>query len=119
MSKSGRQIMEILEAFDLTRCAYAAAALTGVDPKTVARYVAVRDAGGNPLEPARRAKLIDPFLEKIEELVERSQGKVRADVVHDEHVVPMGFLGERTTRRAVAAAKAKYAAGPRRTYRPG
>jgi transposase len=119
MSKSGRQIMEILEAFDLTRCAHAAAALTGVDPKTVARYVAVRDAGGNPVEPAPRAKLIDPFLEKIEELVERSHGKVRADVVHDDHVVPMGFAGdERTTRRAVAAAKAKYAAGHRRTYRP-
>ena len=57
MSKSGRQIMEILEAFDLTRCAHAAAALTGVDPKTVARYVAVRDAGGNPLGPAPRAKV--------------------------------------------------------------
>jgi transposase len=119
MSKSGRQIMEILEAFDLTRCAHAAAQLTGVDPKTVARYVAIREAGGNPLESAPRAKLIDPFLEKIEELVDRSHGKVRADVVHDDHVVPMGFAGdERTTRRAVAQAKAKYAAGHRRTFRP-
>jgi transposase len=119
MSKSGRQIMEILEAFDLTRCPHAAAALTGVDPKTVARYVAIRDAGGNPLEPSPRAKLIDPFLEKIEELVDHSRGKIRADVVHREHVVPMGFAGdERTTRRAVAQAKAKYEAGHRRTYRP-
>jgi transposase len=119
MSKSGRQIMEILEAFDLTRCAHAAAALTGVDPKTVARYVAIREAGGNPLVAAPRAKLIDPFLEKIEELVERSRGKVRADVVHGEHLVPMGFGGdERTTRRAVAAAKEAYSVGHRRTYRP-
>jgi hypothetical protein len=119
MSKSGRQIMEILEAFDLTRCAHAAAQLTGVDPKTVARYVAIRDAGGNPFDPAPRAKIIDPFVEKIEELVERSHGRVRADVVHGEHLVPMGFGGdERTTRRAVAGAKTAYAAGHRRTYRP-
>lgn len=119
MTKSGRHVMEILEAFDLTHCAYAAAKLTGVDPKTVARYVAVRDAGGNPFEPVPRARIIDPYLEKIEELVERSHGKVRADVVHDNHLVPMGFGGdERTTRRAVAAAKEAYDLGHRRTYRP-
>jgi hypothetical protein len=69
-SKSGR---EILDAFDLTRCAHAAAALAEVDPKTVARYVAIRDAGRSPLIPAARAKLIDPFLEKIEELVDHSR----------------------------------------------
>ncbi len=119
MTKSGRQLMEILEAFDLTQCAHAAAKLTGVDPKTVARYVAIRDAGGNPFEPAPRSKIIDPYLEKIEELVERSHGKVRADVVHDNHLVPMGFGGdERTTRLAVAAAKEAYDLGHRRTYRP-
>jgi hypothetical protein len=45
--------------------------------------------------------------------------KVRADVVHEAHLVPMGFTGdERSTRRAVAAAKAAYSAGHRRTYRP-
>ena len=54
MTKSGRHVMEILEAFDLTHCDHAAAELTGVDPKTVARYVAIRDAGKNPFEPAPR-----------------------------------------------------------------
>ena len=45
---------------------------------------------------------IDPFLDKIEEWVDRSNGQVRADVVHDK-LVAMGFTGsERTTRRAVA-----------------
>jgi hypothetical protein len=55
--------------------------------------VAVRDAGRSPLEAAPRAKLIDPFLEKIEELVIRSHGKVSANVFHEDRVVPMGFAG--------------------------
>ncbi|MFD5089198.1 IS21 family transposase [Amycolatopsis thailandensis] len=110
--------MEILEAFDLTRCAHSAAQLVGVDEKTVARYVAIRDAGGDPAgRPVNRPK-IDPFVEKIEELVEASEGKVRSDVVH-ERLVAMGFTGvDRTTRRAVARAKQAWKAGHRRKYRP-
>jgi len=119
VTKSGRETMEILEAFDLMKCPTSAAALVGCDPKTVAHYVAVRDAGGDPTKHPRRHRLIDEYLDKIEELVERSNGKVRADVVHDDHLVPMGFGGdERTTRRAVAEAKANYRSGRRRTYRP-
>lgn len=118
MTKSDREIMEILEAFDLTRCAHSAAALVGVDEKTVARYVAVRDAGQDPLGRPRRPRLIDPFLGKIEELVDKSQGKVRADVVH-QRLVAMGFGGtDRSTRRAVAEVKAAWRAGHRRKYRP-
>jgi transposase len=110
--------MEILEAFDLTRCSYSAAALAGCDPKTVEHYVAVRDAGLDPTARARRARLIDPFLAKIEELVERSEAKIRADVVHDR-IVAMGFTGDgRTTRRAVAEIKESWRAGHRRRYRP-
>ena len=68
--------------------------------------------------PVPRPKLIDPFLGKVEEWVDRSEGKVRADMVH-ERLAAMGFTGnERTTRRAVAAAKARWRAGHRRTYRP-
>src|SRR5690625_6656414 len=62
--------------------------------------------------------MIDRHVTKIEEWVERSGGKVRADVIH-ERLVGMGFTGtERTTRRAVAEAKAAWRAGHRRTYRP-
>lgn len=118
MAKSDREIMEILEAFDLTRCPHSAGLLADCDPKTVARYVEVRDAGGNPFVRARRPRLIDPFLEKIEELVDRSKAEVRADVVHDR-IVAMGFSGDsRTTRRAVADAKQAWRAGHRRRYRP-
>ena len=118
MTKSDREIMEILEAFDLTRCAHSAAQLAGCDEKTVARYVAIRETGRDPLQRPRRPRSIDPFLPKIEELVDRSQGRVRADVVH-ERLVAMGFGGtDRSTRRAVAEVKAAWRAGNRRSYRP-
>ena len=58
--------------------------------------------------------MIDGFLAKVEELVDRSKGKIRADVVHRK-LTAMGYVGsERTTRRAVSAAKAAWRAGRRR-----
>jgi transposase len=118
VKKSDREIMEILEAFDVTGCAHSAAQLAGVDPKTVRRYVGARDEGRPVDAPVQRPKLLDPFLPKVEELVEASEGTVRADVVH-ERLAAMGFTGdERTTRRAVAQVKATYADGHRRQYRP-
>ena len=110
--------MEILEAFDLTRCAHSAADLADCDPKTVARHVDRRDRGHDPHARVRRPMKIDPYRDKVEELVERSAGRVRADIVH-ERLAALGFLGtERTTRRAVRLAKTAYRAGRRRTYRP-
>lgn len=118
MSKNDREIMEILEAYDLTRSFHAAGQLAGCDPKTVARYVAVRDGGRDPFAHSARARSIDPFLEKVEELVERSKGRIRADVVH-EKIAAMGFAGApRSSRRAVARAKSAYEKGNLRTYRP-
>jgi transposase len=73
--------------------------------------------GTRPCGP-RRVRSIDPFLPKVEEWVEASKGKIRADKVH-ERLVPMGYAGtERTTRRAVAEVKTAWRAGNRRTYRP-
>lgn len=63
MTKSQREIMEILEAFDLSRSAESAALLAGCDPKTVRHYVARREAGLDPTEHVRRARLIDEYLE--------------------------------------------------------
>lgn len=115
--KSHEEIMEILEAYDLTQSLRAAADLAGCDHHTVARYVALRDQGEVPTG-VRRARLADPYLPKIEEWVERSEAKVRADVVHRRLVV-LGYEGSpRTTRRAVAEVKENWQRGHRRTYRP-
>jgi hypothetical protein len=43
--KDDREIMGILEAFDLTGSAHSAAQLVGCDPKTVRHWVARRDRG--------------------------------------------------------------------------
>ncbi|TDC73730.1 IS21 family transposase [Actinomadura sp. 7K507] len=116
--KNSREIMEILEAYDLTGSYRAAAELAGCDHHTVARYVKMRAAGQAPEQRRHRERAIDAYLPKIEELVVRSRGRIRADVVH-KRIVAMGFAGgERTTRRTVAEAKAQYRLGRHRVYRP-
>ena len=116
--KSGREIVEILEAYDLTGSYRAAAELAGCDHHTVARYVKLRAEGRSPEERAQRARPLDEFMDKIEELVARSGGRIRADVVH-RRITAMGFTGgERTTRRAVAVVKKSWQAGQRRVFRP-
>src|SRR5206468_8127120 len=111
--------MNILEAYDLTGSLRDAAELAGCSHHTVARYVAERERGrAVPGAAARRPGVIDGFLPKLEELVERSKGKIRADVAH-EKITAMGFTGsERTTRRAVARLKAAWRSGRRRVFRP-
>src|SRR4051812_31249176 len=102
--------MQILEAFDLTRSFRDAAELAGCSHHTVAAWVAKRDAGvlAGVGGVQRRERLIDPFLPKIEEWVEHSRGKVRADVVFDK-LTPLGFEGsDRTVRRAVAEIKGQH-----------
>lgn len=116
--KSDEELMEILEAFDLTRSFRDAAELAGCDHHTVATWVARRERGELGAQPVPRDQLIDPFIEKLEEWVDQSNGKVRADVCHDK-LIALGYSGsERTTRRAVAAAKRSYAKGRRRVFRP-
>jgi transposase len=116
--KNSEEIMEILEAYDLTGSLRGAAGLVGCDHKTVAHYVGLRDAGRVPDERVQRPMLIDEFLDKIEEWMDRSEGKIRADVVHDK-LIAMGFTGsERTTRRAVRTVREAWWSGHRRVFRP-
>ena len=116
--KSAEEIMNMLEAFDLTGSLRDAGELAGVSHHTVARYVAAREAGGLPDRPAARPQLIDEHLAKLEEWIERSRGKLRADKAH-EKLLLLGYAGsERTTRRAVAAVKRNYRLGRVRVHRP-
>jgi len=117
--KKGEEAMEILEAYGLTGSLRAAAALAGCDHKTVARLVAGREAAGGGLPGrVRRRPLVDPFAEKIDELVDRSRAQVRADKAHGV-LVAMGYEGSyRTTRRAVAEAKRRWRQKHGRRTRP-
>lgn len=111
--------MEILEAFDVTGTLRGAAELAGCDHKTVAHWVRARDEAGGGLPVSVRPRpRVDAFAVKIEEWVDRSRGKIRADVAH-QRLVAMGYMGsERTTRRAVAAAKRRWRQEHGRRTRP-
>ena len=105
---SKEKILEILEAYDLTKSFRSAAALIGCDHHTVARYVAARAAGLDPSTDIDRPTVPEPFVDKINEWIDRSDGRIRADVVH-EKLEAMGYPGsERTTRRVVAALKEQW-----------
>jgi transposase len=116
---SEEKIVEVLEAYDLTRSYRSAALLAGVDHHTVRRYVAARDSGLDlTVTPVERQRVSDPFADKILEWIDRSQGRVRADVVH-ERLVAMGYEGsERTTRRVVSALKVEWQNDHRRVFKP-
>ncbi len=118
--KHAEEIMRILEAFDLTQSYRAAGELAGCDHHTVAQWVARRDAGELTATPLQRRQLIDELLAKVEEWMEASNGKIRADVAHDK-LTAMGYVGsERTTRRAVAQVRAAWLVeAPRVQWRLG
>ena len=69
--KSVEEVMNILEAYDLTGCCGMPRSWAGCSHHTFARYVAERGRAG-PGSPARQPGVIDEFLPKLEELVERT-----------------------------------------------
>lgn len=117
--KSAEEIMNILEAYDLTGSFRDAGELAGCSHHTVARWVRARDEGRLvPGAAVPRDSVAGEYLEKIEELVDHSKGKIRADKVHRK-ITAMGFAGSpRTTRRAVARSKEAWRSGRRRVHRP-
>jgi transposase len=118
--KKAEEVMEILEAYDLTGSLRGAGKLAGCDHKTVAHWVSQRElaAGVTPVAERHRPAMGELFRAKIDELVERSSGKIRADVAHDK-LVALGYDGSsRTTRRWVADAKLHYRREHGRRTRP-
>ena len=85
--------MEILEAFDLAGTLRGAAQLAGCDHKTVAHWVRAREEAGGGLPVASRPRpQVDACAVKLEEWVDRSRGRIRADVCH-QRLVAMGLHG--------------------------
>ena len=117
--KKPEEVMEILEAYDLTGSLRGAAALCGCDHKTVAYWVRQRElAGGLALVERRRPAMEVVFAAKIDELVDRSHGKIRADVAHGR-LIALGYEGSpRTTRRWVAESKRRWRQRHGRRTRP-
>jgi transposase len=118
--KKPEEVMEILEAYDLTGSLRGAAALVGCDHKTVAYWVRMRDEAGGALPAAgrKRPAMEQLFAAKVDELVDRSHGRIRADAAHDK-LVALGYQGsERTTRRWVAESKRRWRARHGRRTRP-
>jgi hypothetical protein len=65
------------------------------------------------------SKVAGTFTDKIAEWIERSGGRIRADVAHQK-LTSMGYAGsERTTRRVVAALKKAYRREDQRVYKLG
>jgi hypothetical protein len=97
--KSDGELMEILNAYDLTGSYRAAAELCGCSHHTVKKAVEDRNAG---LPPAtRRARMIDGWRDVLEGWVADSKGKIRGDKAH-ERLVQLGYTRtDRTTRRAL------------------
>jgi len=93
--------------------------LVGCDHKTVAYWVRMREeTGGLPAVERKRPAMEAEFAAKVDELVDRSHGKIRADVAHGKLVV-LGYEGSpRTTRRWVAEAKRRWRQRNGRRTRP-
>jgi transposase len=118
--KKPEEVMEILEAYDTVGSLRGAAALAGCDHKTVAYWVRLRDQAGGELPGVgrKRPAMEAVFAAKIDELVDRSNGRVRADVAHNRLIL-IGYAGsERTTRRWVAVSKRRWRARHGRRTRP-
>lgn len=79
--------------------------LFGVADVDAFRVRAREEAGGELPIASKSRPRVAAFAVKIEERVDRSRGRIRADVCH-QRLLAMGYMGsERTTRRAVATAK--------------
>jgi hypothetical protein len=83
--------MEILEAYDLAGTLRGAAQLAGCDHKTVGQWVRQRELGLVPKVERKRPAMEIEYARKIDELVARSSGRIRADIAHGK-LLALGYL---------------------------
>lgn len=115
--KSPKDAAKILAAYDLTGSARSAAAIAGCSHNTVRSHLEELTDNPDPVVVVRPKK-VDRFADHIDGWIDRSNGKIRADVVHDK-LIRLGYTGsERTTRRAVAEAKKCHRLATTRIHRP-
>lgn len=85
--------MEVLEANDFVGTYDGAAALLGCSHVTVERHVKARDAGRPIAVRQSRLRLTEPFEGKIAKWVEKSDGRIRGDKIHEKLLVaPYDFV---------------------------
>ena len=112
--------MEIIEAYDLFGSYNGAAQFCGCSSNTVKKLVQARNAGQlrQRAQYQRRPRSTDKFAAVIEEAIDKSKGKIRAKQIHTR-LVALGYTGSmRSTRRAVAKAKAAWAKATERVFWP-
>lgn len=116
--KDALETVNILATYDLTQSLRSVGELHGCFHHTVVRLVKERDSGRAPGAGIDSVRVTDAWLTKIEEWVDRTRGRIRADVIH-EKLLPMGYPGSaRSTRRAVSEVKEAYRRGNKRVHRP-
>jgi len=108
--KSGRTQVEIIALYEELGSYRAVGSLLGCDHKTVKRYVQAAGEAGQLAPALARARVTDDFSELIAERVEQSAGRITARRLM-RIVRAAGYQGsERSLRRAVAEAKARWRA---------
>ena len=118
--KDSKESMDIIEAYDLFGSYNGAAKYVGCSPNTVKKFVQARSAGQliRQGKYERRPKATDKYVAVIEEAVDRSKARVRANQIH-LRLVALGYSGSmRSTRRAVAKAKVAWRKATIRIYWP-
>jgi hypothetical protein len=105
-----RELMEILEAFDLTGRLRSAAKLAGCDRKTVAHWVAGARCGWRRVAGVGAAAAAGRCARGEDRgVVDRNRRRI-LDVAHQRLVAMCDIGSERTTRRAVTEAKRRWRA---------
>ncbi len=115
--KSARERMDMVAAYADVGSFRGAAAICGVDPKTV--KLAVAKAQGMSPERAERAHNYDVVADVVSKRVDKTHGRISAKRLLPE-ARAAGYVGSaRNFRRLVAKARSDWRAGHHRGRRPG